>query len=183
MNDLTMGPLPAKFKLIKNRGTWTCGVSGCFGRLAYVVTFFEDGGFMPGEPEYEGPFLILQPRMDERPDGTFAKTRRGVPRSKAGRMRRKEAKEWKSGILRGEVVTVAVSSSRTDPTPPQIIHPGAREMIRDMKEQAYDPNSVRLHAWGSKDIEEDGPLSVCCPGCGRMNIISVVIGSLLDGTP
>jgi hypothetical protein len=180
MNDLTMGPLPARFKTIKGKGNWVCGLNACFGRLAYVIIFFEDN-YEPGEPEYDGPFLILQTRIDERPDGTFAKTARAVTHSRAGKQRRKDAKAWRAGIFENKVVTVLVAATRSDPTPPQVIKEDKREMLRQIKEQAYDTDGVRVFAWNPKDLQEHGPLLIRCPGCGRMNIISSVIGASLEG--
>jgi hypothetical protein len=71
----SQSPLPAIFKTIKGQSVWQCGVADCCGRLANVVDFLE-GGPEPGEPNYDGPLLMLPDDFDRRPDGTYAKTRR-----------------------------------------------------------------------------------------------------------
>jgi hypothetical protein len=184
MNEFsTRAALPAVFKIIKGQRVWQCGVGGCCGRLATVFDSLGNGP-KPGQPDYEGPYLTLPSNFDQRRDGFFAKTQRSAASSADVRLLRNAQKGWRR--YRGwseEQINQHLNQQVQTKFGVQG-QEASEESLAAIRRLRSDPVSqLRLRDWDrtsplrQEHLKNNGPLRVCCPGCGRVNIITCVTGS------
>ena len=166
MDNSKMPPLPARFDIRGSERIWRCGVRGCEGRLGYVVEYL-DGGPEPGEPNYDGPFLWLPDNYEKRADGTYRKTHRSAQRSPVGKRRIGRARS-------GSTVFFSVDGKGNCRT---LSEPEIESHLQRNAEEARRRDGHRTYVLDNKELRAE-PARVCCPGCGRLSIISSVTGTI-----
>lgn len=149
---LSMGPIPALFKIIRGESVWACGVAGCKGRLA-TVRCLTDEEDVDGEMEGNELFLILPDSFEKRSDGIYAKTKRSAARSPVAHWHLQRAGSF-------------------DPEFPTFGGPDAL-----CQKKARGRRRQQQRSWEIREDEvKKNPVHVRCPSCGRVCIIKTLVG-------
>ncbi len=171
MKNSGLPPLPARFAIRKGETFWKCGVVCCEGRLATVIPFLV-GGHEPGEPGYDGPFLWLPDKFDQRGDGSYAKTKSSACRSEVSKYAISNARRWA-----GPKPVAVLQTDGTDRSVYESIESCGRHYeARKIINRARRREQHRTFVLNQQELQAVAPLRVHCPGCGRLAIINSVTG-------